>query len=137
MATRWLIDGMNLIGSRAGRWWEDPDQAIRDLVRELEAYVAATGEPVTVVFDYRPKGLRVGTSGQVKAQFGDGRRQAADDLIVRTVRELADPAAVQVVTSDAGLRRAVEASGGAVTSTTSFRHRLEGVAGRRSRRGRR
>ncbi len=32
---RWLVDGMNLIGSRPNRWWNDPDGAVRRLIDEL------------------------------------------------------------------------------------------------------
>src|SRR6266571_950443 len=44
---RWLIDGMNVIGSRPDGWWNDPDRAVRRLmeerVRELGAGVTSAG----------------------------------------------------------------------------------------------
>lgn len=125
----WLVDGMNLIGSRAGGWWRDPDRAVRELIAELEGYAAATGESVTIVFDYRPAGLTVGTAGGVKVRFADGKAQAADRLIVDTVREHPHPDTLQVVTSDKALREGVEAAGARVVGVGTFRERLEGATG--------
>jgi predicted RNA-binding protein with PIN domain len=62
---RFLLDGMNLIGSRPDRWWNDPDRAVRRLVEELERYAEATGDDVTVVFDRRPPDLAPGPHGPV------------------------------------------------------------------------
>ena len=45
-SARWLVDGMNLIGSRPDRWWNDPDRAVRRLIGELDRYADATGESV-------------------------------------------------------------------------------------------
>ncbi len=59
-ARRWLIDGMNLIGSRPNRWWNDPDQAVRDLIEELARFGSETGDEVTVVFDRRPRDVEPG-----------------------------------------------------------------------------
>jgi predicted RNA-binding protein with PIN domain len=124
----WVIDGMNLIGSRPDRWWQDPDGAIRSLIRDLQDYATATGEPVAVVFDYRPKGLRVRARPGVKVRFADGRRQAADEIIVRTVAEHPDPRVLLVVTSDRGLRGRVQGHGARVVSAGAFRRRLEEAA---------
>lgn len=128
MRSTWLVDGMNLIGSRAGGWWRDPDRAVRALIAELEDYAAATGDSVTIVFDYRPEGLTVGTAGGVKVRFADGRAQAADRLIVEMVREHPDPDTLRVVTSDRALREAVEAAGGRVVGVGAFRDRLRRAA---------
>jgi len=127
----WLIDGMNLIGSRPNRWWKDPDAAIRDLIERLEDYAAATGEPVTVVFDYRPKGLRAGTGGGVKARFASGGPEAADLLIAEMLGEHPDPQSYRVVTSDGALRRTAEAAGAEVVGAGTFRTRLDEVTGNR------
>jgi hypothetical protein len=40
---RALVDGMNLIGSRPDRWWNDRDGAVHRLVGELDRFAAATG----------------------------------------------------------------------------------------------
>src|SRR5918996_3900248 len=44
----WLIDGMNLIGSRPDGWWKDPDRAMRTLAGRLDEYVERTGEHVVL-----------------------------------------------------------------------------------------
>lgn len=122
----WLIDGMNLIGSKPNRWWKDPGRAIRELIEELEGHAERTGEPITVVFDFRPKGLRVGTSGGIKVRFAEGGSQAADRMIADIVREHPDPETVRVVTSDRPLRQLVEAGGASVVGAGTFRRHLDG-----------
>jgi CheY-like chemotaxis protein len=80
---RWLVDGMNLIGSRPDRWWNDRDGAVHRLVGELDRFAAATGEDVTVVFDRRPPDLEPGRHGSVEVAFASRRgRDAADHEIV-------------------------------------------------------
>ena len=54
MMTTWIVDAMNVIGSRPTGWWRDRDAAVRRLVRDTSRLVAATGEPVTLVVDGRP-----------------------------------------------------------------------------------
>jgi len=53
-AGRWIVDGMNVIGSRPTGWWRDRPGAMRGLVEELEAFAGQNGDEVTVVFDGRP-----------------------------------------------------------------------------------
>ena len=50
-SVRWLIDGMNVIGTRPDAWWKDRHGAMVRLVDLLERWVAASGEDVTVVFE--------------------------------------------------------------------------------------
>jgi predicted RNA-binding protein with PIN domain len=127
---RWLVDGMNLIGSRPDRWWNDPDQAVRRLIDELDRYAAATGEDLAVVFDRRPRDLRPGVHGAIQVGFASSHgRNAADHEIVRMVAADRDPAALRVVTSDRRLRERVTELGATVTSTGSFRRRLDAVLG--------
>ena len=98
---RWLVDGMNLIGSRPDRWWNDPDRAVRRLIGELDRFAAATGDDVTVVFDRRPPDGDPGLHGAVRVAFASRHgRNAADDEIVTMVAGDPDPAAGRVVTSD-------------------------------------
>lgn len=123
--THWLIDGMNLIGSRPNRWWKDRGRAILELIEDLEGHAERTGEGVTVVFDFRPEGLRVGTAGGIKVLFAEGGSQAADRMIADMVREHPDPDSVTVVTSDKPLRQVVEAAGADVIGSGAFRGRLE------------
>jgi len=121
----WLIDGMNLIGSRPDGWWRDRGRAIRELIGDLEDHARRTGEPITVVFDFRPQGLRVGTSGGIKVRFADGGSQAADRMIADMVHEHPDPHTLKVVTSDRPLGQLVEAAGAEVVGAGTFRRHLE------------
>jgi uncharacterized protein YaiI (UPF0178 family) len=117
---RWLIDAMNVIGSRPDGWWRDREGAVRRLVEEVRAW--AEKEPVTVVLDAGPDDL-LGTVGPVTVVRASRRgRNAADDEIVRLVE--ADPDAL-VVTSDADLVSRVRALGARVEGAGTFRRRLE------------
>jgi predicted RNA-binding protein with PIN domain len=125
---RWLIDGMNLIGSRPDRWWQDRRGAMRDTVARLEAFARETGEDVTVVFDGRAFELGA-EGGAVTVVFAPRRgRDAADDEIVRIVSDDEDPAEVRVVTSDSDLTRRVRERGAAVETAGSFRRGLDRFA---------
>jgi predicted RNA-binding protein with PIN domain len=125
-APRWLIDGMNLIGSRPDRWWNDPDRAVRRLIEELDRYGRTTGEDVTVVFDRRPRDVAEGPHGAATVAFASRRgRNAADDEIVEMVAGDDSPDTLTVVTSDRGLIERVGALGAEVASSTSFRRRLD------------
>jgi predicted RNA-binding protein with PIN domain len=133
---RWLIDGMNLIGSRPDRWWNDPDRAVRRLIDELDRYASASGDEVTVVFDRRPRDLEPGRHGAVEVVFASRHgRNAADDEIVKMLadgadatgdRDDADRGPPRVVTSDRRLVERVRELGAAVASTSTFRRRLDG-----------
>ena len=82
---RWLIDGMNVIGSRPDRWWNDPDRAVRRMIDQLSGYAEATGDDVTVVFDRRPSDLEPGMHGQAAHDewFARGPNQASPKGVVQ------------------------------------------------------
>jgi predicted RNA-binding protein with PIN domain len=122
--TRWIVDGMNVIGSRPTGWWRDRPAAMRELVQELEALAARTGEEITVIFDGAPFDL---DSETVKVRFASRRgRNAADDDITALVEGDETPALVSVVTSDGDLARRVSDAGAAVLGAGEFRRRLDG-----------
>lgn len=129
MARRWIVDGMNVIGSRPDGWWRDRSRAMRDLVEELERHVAGTGEEVTVVFDGSPSDERPAPGGSVAGRlwvaFAPGGRDAADDEIAQRIGRAAEPGSIRVVTSDKGLAERVRGNGGEVVSVGSFRRLLE------------
>jgi hypothetical protein len=54
---RWLVDGMNVVGSRPDGWWRDRRAAMTRLSKLLAGFAAETGEPLTDVFDGRPSDL--------------------------------------------------------------------------------
>jgi predicted RNA-binding protein with PIN domain len=123
---RWLVDGMNVIGSRPDRWWNDPDRAIHRLVDSLAAFAARTGDAVTVVFDRQPRDLEPGPRDGIVVAFARWRgRNAADHEIVRMVAEDEHPSDLNVVTSDERLAERVSDLGSRVTSSGWFRRRLD------------
>ncbi len=123
--TRWVVDGMNVIGSRPTGWWRDRPRAMRDLASELESFGAATGESVTVVFDGRP--FEIDSGERLDVRFASRRgRNAADDDIAALVERDGDPGSLAVVTSDADLARRVRDLGASVVGSGEFRRRLDG-----------
>ena len=123
--TRWIVDGMNVVGSRPTGWWRDRPRAMRELVHELEAFAAATGHELTVVFDGRP--FELDTGDGVSVLFATRRgRNAADDDIAALVERDGDPGSLSVVTSDGDLARRVRDAGAAVLGAGEFRGRLDG-----------
>lgn len=122
--TRWIVDGMNVIGSRPTGWWRDRPGAMRELVVELEGFAVRSGEPVSVVFDGRPFELE---SDAIDVSFASRRGpNAADDDIAALVESSAEPGELSVVTSDADLARRVSAAGASVVGAGEFRRRLDG-----------
>jgi predicted RNA-binding protein with PIN domain len=135
VTTRWLIDGMNVIGSRPDRWWNDPDRAMRDMASSLAEYSEATGEEVTVVFDRKPADFRPPDGVRVVFASWKGRN-AADHEIDQMVEADSDPTGLRVVTSDKRLVEKVRAHGARVVSSGRFRDRLEKAIGNRDAHGR-
>lgn len=125
--TRWLVDGMNVIGSRPDGWWRDRKKAMVNLVEHLEAWAEASGEPVTVVFDGDGPPELAGREGAVEVVFV-GRGRTADDEIARRVAADPDPGSLVVVTSDSELAQRVEAHGTSRLGAGAFRRRLEALA---------
>jgi predicted RNA-binding protein with PIN domain len=120
---------MNLIGSRPDRWWEDRSRAMRDLVAELERFVAAGGDEVKVVFDGRPSEDRPAPGGALGGRlwvaFAPGGRDAADDVIAERVSGARDAGSIRVVTSDKGLAERVREHGAEVVPVGRFRDLLD------------
>jgi predicted RNA-binding protein with PIN domain len=121
---RWLVDGMNVIGTRPDHWWKDRDAAMFRLVDQLERWAAAEGEDVVVVFERRPSPPIRSTVIEV-AHAPRPKANAADDEIVRRLKVDGDPEAVRVVTSDRTLSERAQAQGATVVGAESFRLRIE------------
>jgi predicted RNA-binding protein with PIN domain len=121
---RWIVDGMNVIGSRPTGWWRDRPGAMRKLVAVLDAFAAGGGEQVTVIFDGEPFDL---DGDIVDVRFASRRGpNAADDNIAALVEGDALPGALSVVTSDGDLARRVRDAGASVVGAGEFRRLLDG-----------
>jgi predicted RNA-binding protein with PIN domain len=122
--TRWIVDGMNVIGSRPTGWWRDRPGAMRGLVSDLGEFAARGGDDVTVVFDGKPFELE---GDGVHIMFATRRGpNAADDDIAALVEADPAPGELSVVTSDGDLARRVRDAGAAVVGAGEFRRRLDG-----------
>lgn len=121
---RLLVDGMNVIGTRADGWWRDRDAAMARLVDRLERWSAASGDDVTVVFERKPRPPIRSPLVEIGHAPKPGPN-AADDEIVRRVRADPDPRSIRVVTSDHLLSDLVRGLGATVEPAASFRDRIE------------
>ncbi len=122
---RWLVDGMNVIGTRPDAWWKDRHAAMVRLVDLLERWVAGSGEDVTVVFEQPPSPPITSPVVEV-AHAPRPRANSADDEIVRRLNADPDPEQVRVVTSDRWLADRARVAGATVEPAEAFRNRLEG-----------
>lgn len=123
---RWLVDAMNVIGSRPDGWWRDRDAAIVRLVERLERFAATGGEQVTVVLEgppRRPLDVELVEIAHAPRPGTD----AADGEIARRVRADREPESIRVVTSDRRLREQVLELGAVVEGASTFRERIESI----------
>jgi predicted RNA-binding protein with PIN domain len=121
---RWLVDGMNVIGSRPDGWWIDRRAAMERLAQQLSDYASSTGEEMTVVFD----GEAFDLPTRIEVAFAAGGPNAADDELVRIAASLPRPEEATVVTSDRLLAQRIRALGANVLGAKAFRDRLDGTA---------
>lgn len=121
---RVVVDAMNVLGSRADGWWNDPDRAMRRLVGALDHFAGASRTNLTVVLDKDPGSLPLVHHVEVVVARRKGRN-AADYEIEQIVAEAEDPGNLTVVTSDKQLVDKVQELGAKVTGAGSFRKRLD------------
>lgn len=119
-----VVDGMNVIGTRPDGWWRDRDAAMARLVDQLERFSAATGDDVTVVFERPPRPPLRSTVIEI-AHAPKVGPDAADYEIIRILEAHPKPASVHVVTSDHWLADRARATGAVIEPSEGFRTRLE------------
>jgi predicted RNA-binding protein with PIN domain len=121
---RWIVDGMNVIGSRPDGWWKDRNGAMVTLVESLDRWASGQGETVTVVFE-RPPSTAITSSVVEVAHAPRAAANSADDEIVRLVAADAAPHDIRVVTSDRALTERVRSLGASVHRSESFRDLID------------
>jgi predicted RNA-binding protein with PIN domain len=110
---RWIVDGMNVIGSRPDGWWRDRGRAMARLVEHLEQWAVAEGADVTVVFE-RPPSPPIESAVIAVTHAPEPAPNSADDEIVRLVLADPHPDQIHVATSDRALSERVRAAGASV-----------------------
>lgn len=121
---RYLVDAMNVIGTRPDGWWRDRHAAMVSLVDLLERWVAQTGSDVTVVFEQPPRPPIRSTMIEI-AHAAKAGPDSGDHELIRLLRLDGSPAEVRVVTSDRFLGDRALALGAAVEPALAFREMLE------------
>ena len=121
---RWIVDAMNVIGSRPDGWWKDRQGAMERLVDQLERWADSSGEDVTVVFERPPRPSITSSTIEIAHAPRPGPN-AADQEIVRRLREDDHPDKIRVVTSDRALADQVRSLGASVEPAQAFRQQIE------------
>jgi uncharacterized protein YaiI (UPF0178 family) len=117
---RWIVDAMNVIGTRPDGWWKNRRGAMIALADQLDRWASAEGHDVTVVFE-RPMSPPIRSSVIAIAQAPKAGANSADDEIVRLVRADDRPQDITVVTSDSALVDRVRDAGASAYPAASFR----------------
>ena len=121
---RWIVDAMNVIGSRPDGWWRDRGAATAALVAKLDGWAAAEGVRVTVVLE-RPPRAPIPSSVVEVAHAPAAGANSADDEIVRLVQADSRRAEIRVVTSDKALIERVSRLGAGVFPAEAFRNMID------------
>jgi predicted RNA-binding protein with PIN domain len=121
---RWIVDGMNVIGTRPDGWWKDRGAAMIALVDKLDRWASAHGDRLTVVFE-RPLSRPIPTSWIEVTHAPRAAANSADDEIVRLVQANERSQEIRVVTSDKGLADRVRTFGASVYPAERFRELVD------------
>jgi predicted RNA-binding protein with PIN domain len=123
---RWIVDAMNVIGTRPDGWWTNRPRAMAGLVDLLERWASAEGHDVTVVFE-RPTSPPIRSSVIEIGHAPSAAPNSADDEIVRLVRADDRPEEITVVTSDSTLADRVRDAGASTYSAATFRNLIDPI----------
>ena len=121
---RWIVDAMNVIGTRPDGWWKDRRRAMVGLVGQLERWASAEGHRVTVVFE-RPTSPPIRSSLIEIAHAPAAAANSADDEIIRLVRADDRAQEINVVTSDITLANRVRDAGASTYPAARFRNLID------------
>jgi predicted RNA-binding protein with PIN domain len=121
---RWIVDAMNVIGTRPDGWWKNRHGARTRLVEQLERWASTEGHQVTVVFE-GPTSAPIHSSSIRIHHAPRAMANSADDEIVRMVRDDDSPSQINVVTSDAMLADLVRGLGACVCPAARFRDLID------------
>ncbi len=121
---RWIVDAMNVIGSRPDKWWNDPDRAMREFAEKLDDFAARSGRTITCVFDKDPRKLPAVSAIEIVIARRRGKN-AADYEIEQLVKGDPDPGDIRVVTSDRRLVETVTGLGARVVPSGRFRTEMD------------
>ena len=120
---RYLVDAMNVIGTRPDGWWRDRDAAMARLVDRLERYSARTGADVVVVFERPPRPPISSPVVEVTHAPRPGPN-AADGEILRILRA-GEREDTTVVTSNIALADMARGLGALIQPAEAFRNEIE------------
>ncbi|BBC17379.1 hypothetical protein JK2ML_1791 [Mycobacterium leprae Kyoto-2] len=123
---RWIVDAMNVIGTRPDCWWKDRRGAMVRLVGKLERWASTERNHVTVVFE-RPPSPSIRSSVIVIAHAPKAFPDSADDEIVRLVQADPEPQGICVVTSDSALTDRVQEVGALAYPAARFRKHIDSI----------
>lgn len=124
MTQHWIVDAMNVIGSRPDGWWKNRREAMVRLVDHLERWAPTEHHDVTVVFE-RPITPPIDSSVIEIAYAPRAAANSADDQIVRLVQADREPQGLTVVTSDSALAERVRSAGASVHPAAAFRNLID------------
>jgi hypothetical protein len=121
-----VVDAMNVIGSRPDGWWRDRPRAIARLVGQVDRWAAAAGEPATVMLEHPPREALATERAEVLWASAGGPDAADREILARLPDWLA-AGPVTVVTSDRDLAAKARAAGAEVESSRPFRAELDAL----------
>jgi predicted RNA-binding protein with PIN domain len=121
---RWIVDAMNVIGTRPDGWWKHRRRAMEGLVDQLERWASSGGSEVTVVFEH-PLSPPIQSRVIQIAHAPRAIANSADQEIVRLVVADTRPEEIRVVTSDSALADRVRAAGASVYPAQGFRDLID------------
>ena len=130
--TTWVVDAMNVIGSRPTGWWRDRRAAVHRLLGASQRFAAIADDRVILVVDGRPgPDLPEGEHDGVRVVYAVRTgSDAADDRIVELVGSQPIPSRSRVVTSDRALQERVRRLGAQVETAGTWLQKMDAMSPR-------